>query len=265
MPKTALRQLLPEPAELPVTDDEQQLVDLYDSGQFGPTHTIRDGVRVQSNMVMSFDGAVAGADFTSRTVSTPADMRVFSVLRSLADVVITGAGTARAEELTRLSPKPAHAHQRTARGQREVPTLALVSGSGNVDPELVNSRGTSPVIVFTLTAEARTLERLRANFDEVVVLDSLAPAAIMRELITRGHRRILCEGGPTLLGQFVAHGWIDEMCLTISPKLLGMPARSAFPNLLGRQPLDEACGVRPLSLITDGETMMYRLRVAQSQ
>lgn len=45
------------------------------------------------------------------------------------------------------------------------------------------------------------------------------PARAVTELGRRGFGRLLAEGGPRLLGQFVAAGVLDELCLTLSPLL----------------------------------------------
>lgn len=251
---TPLFTVLPQHQAVPHTPNEAALVSLYDSGPFGATHSIRDGVRIQSNMVMSVDGALSGTTGSSRDVSNRSDMRVLSVIRSLADAVIVGASTVRAEHLTRLSPKPHHTHQRASRGQAGVPTLAIVSASGRVDWQRLDERGTSPVILFTSATDPAVLADARAHADEVVRGDT-SPAAVAVALISRGHRRLVCEGGPTLLGQWVASGWIDEMCVTVTPRLIGDPDA---PRLLGSTHLLQSRKLELRSVLTDSTTFMYR-------
>lgn len=249
-PITDLWTVLPQHRPLPPTSGEPHLVDLYDS------HMPADGVRVQSNMVISVDGAVAGADGLSRSVSTPADMRVFSVVRSLADAVIVGAQTVRTERLTRMSAKPAHLDQRHARGQAHVPVMVIVTSSGNLPWDRINERGTSPVVVATNTSDPRVLKDLDRHADDVFTCD-LSPQAVKNALVARGLRRLVCEGGPSVLAQWMDAGLIDEMCLTVSPKLLSSPGA---PRLFG-EGIVTARDVEVLSLVTDGQSMMYRLKV----
>lgn len=249
-PSTELWAVLPQHRPLPDTSGEPDLVELYDS------HVPADGVRVQSNMVISVDGAVAGADGLSRSVSTPADMRVFSVVRSLADAVVVGAQTVRSERLTRMSPKPAHLNQRHARGQADVPVMVIVTSSGDLPWDRINERGTSPVWVATNTSDPQVLAELRRHADEVLAgIES--PQAVKDALVARGLRRIVCEGGPSVLAQWMDTGLIDEMCLTVSPKLLSAPGA---PRLFG-EGIATARDVEVLSLVTDGNSMMYRLKV----
>lgn len=248
--------VLPDHQDLPPSPDEAQLVELYDS--YFPSDS---RVRVQSNMVMSVDGVIAGADGLSRSVSTPADMRVFSVVRSLADAVIVGAQTVRAERLTRMSPKPRHLDQRRARNQAEVPLMAIVTASGDLPWDRLNERGSSPIVVFTNSTDPHTLRTLRHHADDVVVCD-LHPDTIVNNLSGRGCRRLVCEGGPSVLAQWMDAGRIDEMCLTVTPTLL---STSGAHRLFGPDGVHEKRDLRVLSLVTDGQTMMYRLQVGDTQ
>lgn len=242
--------VLPQQRPLPATLGEPDLVELYDS------HMPAGGVRVQSNMVISVDGAVAGADGLSRSVSTPADMRVFSVVRSLADAVVVGAQTVRSERLTRMFPKPTHVDQRRARGQADVPAMVIVTSSGDLPWDRINERGSSPVLVATNTSDPKVLAELRRHADEVLT-GAVNPQVVKDALVARGLRRLVCEGGPSVLAQWMDAGLIDEMCLTVSPKLLSTPGA---PRLFG-EGIATARDVEVLSLVTDGQSMMYRLKV----
>lgn len=251
-----LTQVLPHVRDLPHEPADPLLVELYDAG---PLTGTTGRARVQANMVLGVDGAPVGADGLSGSISDPADKRVFSVLRSLADAVVVGAGTIRAERYTRLSAKAAHRGQRLARGQAEVPVLVIVSASGVLDLERLDSAGTSPVLVVTSTQDPAVLDGLRSHLgeDSVVRLADTTPATVLGVLADRGFTRILTEGGPHLLGTWVAAGLVDELCLTVSPHLTGRPD-SGPADLLG--------GVRPqspveaelLSTVTDGRTLIHR-------
>lgn len=86
------------------------------------------------NMVESVDGAIS-LDGLSGGLSSEADKAVFSYLRSLADIVLVGASTAREEGYN--PPKlPAHRiAERVARGQQPLPRIALISASMKIDWE----------------------------------------------------------------------------------------------------------------------------------
>jgi 5-amino-6-(5-phosphoribosylamino)uracil reductase len=173
---------------------------------------------VRANMISSLDGSAVGSDGLSGPLGGAGDREVFSVLRGLADVVLVGAGTARAEAYRVPVPKPRFAGRRAAAGQRPAPVLALVTRSGQVPPELADS-------AFVVTCDGAGPEALRRTYgtDRVIVAGSedVDPVLARRELARRGLRRILLEGGPRLLGRAVAAGAVDELCLTLSATLVG--------------------------------------------
>lgn len=255
-----LLQIFPGHRPRPRLPDESDLVALYDSEPPDPPT-----VRVQANMVSTVDGAVTGDDGLSGTISSPADKRIFSVLRSLADAIVVGAGTARAERYTRLSAKSAHTAQRRERGQGDIPALVLVTASGDVDLDRLAQAGDSDVIVHTSTTDTSVLADLRSfcGSDNVVVHPSgagVAPHTVLDDLRKRGMTRILTEGGPSLLGAWMSAGVVDELCLTVTAMLNGSTSRGPKGILDGVE-LERPVGLRPLSLITDGSSFIHRFAV----
>ena len=171
---------------------------------------------VRANMVASLDGS-AVRDGRSEALSGPADQQVFGVLRGLADVVLVGAGTARAEGYRALRAKPTYAELRASLGQRPAPVLALVSGRLDLDPAsaLFHGGGERTVVVTSADADPAARARLAEVADVVVAgATDVDLAAALDELAGRGLTRVLCEGGPTLLAALVAAGRLDELCLT---------------------------------------------------
>lgn len=179
---------------------------------------------VRGNMVMSLDGRVT-VDGRVGPLTGDADQRVLVALRQLADVVLVGAGTVRAEGYGPLAD-PAWADARDALGLAAEPRLAIVSNSAHLAPDApVFADGHRPLLVVpgaTAVDEAirDRCDVLRAG-DHAVDLDAALTA--LRE---RGLGRILTEGGPTLLGDLIAADLLDELCLTIAPLLVGGAGRS---------------------------------------
>jgi riboflavin biosynthesis pyrimidine reductase len=178
---------------------------------------------LRANMVVSVDGA-ASLVGRSGGLSGPADRLLFSVLRSLADVVLVGAATARAE---RYRPAAERAIWSVLRvGRAPTPPIAVVTRELSLDPDspliaLAHS-GSRTIVLTTAAAPDRRRAAVARHADVVVAgRDSLTPAAVISALAERGYRRLLTEGGPNLLGQFSAAGLLDELCLTISPLLEG--------------------------------------------
>jgi riboflavin biosynthesis pyrimidine reductase len=193
---------------------------------------------VRANMIASVDGG-ATVDGRAGGLAGPGDRVLFKVMREIADVVLVGAGTVRAENYSGAQLSAASRQARQARGQSEIPPIAVVTASGALDP---NSRlfaltDTPPLIFTTNASVVATRDRLH---DQADVLDAstadpihVDPAAVLAELARRGLYRVLCEGGPTLLGDIVAANLLDELALTVAPMLVaGSPprvVRSASP------------------------------------
>ncbi|OBG61798.1 MULTISPECIES: pyrimidine reductase family protein [unclassified Mycobacterium] len=175
------------------------------------------GVRV--NMIFSADGAAA---FGGRAgpLSCPTDQRLLKILRGLADVVLVGAGTARAENYGPV--------RLTDAGPAAPPPIAVVSRSGRLPARLLGDPAQPPIVVTCARAAAREDP---GDGRRVVVAgeDSVDVARAVALLRERGMHRILCEGGPTLLDELVEADAVDEICVTLAPKL-------AASQPVGRRP-----------------------------
>ena len=213
-----------------------EATDLLDAYAAGPGRLVRGG------MVLSADGS-AVHDGTSRGLSTPADRAVFRALRAVCDVVLVGAGTARAEA---YGPVPLAAPLRAWREERglpSVPALAVVSRRLDLPAELARTA----VVVTCASAPHEGLpDAVVAGRDEVDL------AGALDQLADRGLRHVLCEGGPTLLGDLVAAGLLDELCATLAPVLAG-----PGPGLLAR-PLAAPVPLRLRSVVEHDGTLLLR-------
>ncbi len=214
-----MRVLLPAPAEQP------EPVDVH---AFYADDWLADG-GVRVNFVASADGA-ASEDGRSRGLQTPGDNRVFAALRDLADVVLAGAGTVRAEGYAAITVSDRRRAVREQYGLRPTLPTAVVSRSLLLDPgdDLFTAAPPgAPTIVLTC---ARADPGLRAELDrvaDVVVCgdESVDLAAARAALRERGLTRVLCEGGSLLFAQLAAAGVVDEFCLSVTPLLTGPGAR----------------------------------------
>ncbi len=151
------------------------------------------------------------------------------LLRACADVVLIGAGTLDGSPATRWTADDAnpptadyYAELRRRRRVPPQPTLAVLSGSGKIDP---NHPGLAqPTVVLTSQQGAKNLHGILAAGVEIIAIGDgphLDAADAVRVLRDRGHKLILCEGGPTLLGALVESNLLDELFLTVSPRLAG--------------------------------------------
>ena len=191
---------------------------------------------LRANMVMSADGS-ASVDGKSGGLSSPGDKRVFGILRVLADVVLVGSGTVTAEQYKPARPRPALAALRT--GRPATATIAVITGSLDLNlaaPLFTEAPPDARTIVITSEAAPAAARAAAGQVADVIVAGEKAvdlPAALAA-LADRGQGRVICEGGPHLLGQVAAGRLLDELSLTISPTLAGpgagrIVAGDAFP------------------------------------
>lgn len=193
-------------------------------------HPEQDRTWVRANFITSVDGG-ATADGSSGAMGGPGDRLVFNLLRELADVIVVGAGTVRIEGYSGAVLSAAERQHRQARGQSEVPPLAIVTKSGHLNRDMtVFTRTEVPPLVLTCTAAAAQTRRLLNGLCEVLDCSADDPekvdeATLLAALGARGLRRILTEGGPTLLGSLIDRDLLDELCLTIAPYVVGGQSR----------------------------------------
>jgi len=168
---------------------------------------------LRANFVSSLDGA-ATLQGKSAGLSSDADRALFHVLRSMADVVLVGAGTARAEN---------YGGAKVVDGG-EPPPIAVVSKSLDFDltTRLFTDTTVSPIIVTCEASPGTVREQIATIADVIVAGDAdVDLRAALDVLAERGLGRALCEGGPHLLGAVAAAGLLDELCLTLSPIVAG--------------------------------------------
>lgn len=162
---------------------------------------------LRANMLSSVDGSVTGPDGRSGSLATSSDRVVFRHLRSLADAIVVGAGTVRAEDYR----------------QPDGPRLVVVSRSLSIDPTARLFDGPRrPIVATSRGADWNAIERLAQVSDVVRVGDDEVDLAELFGLLAdQGMPHLLCEGGPSLLADVVAVGLLDELCLTTVPMLAG--------------------------------------------
>lgn len=206
--------------------------DLDDDGVLAAYPWPESGRWVRAMMVTTLDGAAAGPDGLSGSISSTADRSVFDGVRRLADAVLVGAGTVRAEDYQPMRAKDPDAAVRAANGQLPAPVLAIVSRSLELNWEHPRfSESTHSPIVLTLEGASGMAEARRHA--DVIALpgESVDPAAALAALESRGLRRIVCEGGPTLLHELVLAGLVDEADITVSPTFAGTGQTPGTPAI----------------------------------
>jgi 5-amino-6-(5-phosphoribosylamino)uracil reductase len=242
-----VRQLLPQPL-----DD----VDLEDCYLGDPREPVGARPWVTVNMASSVDGATA---LTGRSggLGGAADRLAFHALRSAADVILVGAGTARAEHYGPVRGPDAHVERRRAAGRNEPARIAVVTRGLDLDLDtpLFTDNDVRPLVFTSSRADP---ERRRAVQEVADVVDAgdvdVELDRVVAHLGADGVRCVVCEGGPTLNGFLIALGLIDEWCWTIGPLLAGGTSSRASH---GSAPLPAHPMVLD-RLLTDGRDLLTR-------
>jgi riboflavin biosynthesis pyrimidine reductase len=203
-----------------ISDDG--LVELY---RLQPPET-DPGTVVRTNFVSSLDGSVQGPNGRSGSLNTPSDHHLFAIHRALADVILVGAGTVRKEGYRAVDLAPWQRDIRAAEGLSPYPTLAVVSASLDLDPQIATPRSGpgGPVLIITGTRRnQRDLDPFRAA--GIVVVEQDHDVIDLAEALAwlSGHQlpRVLCEGGPRLHRDLLAGDLVDELSLTLAPVVVG--------------------------------------------
>jgi riboflavin-specific deaminase-like protein len=202
-------------------------VDALVAAEARPTPVGRPWLLV--NMIASLDGAIT-VEGRSGALARPADRLMFHALRAVGDVVLVGAGTVRAEGYGPARPSEAQRAARRARGQAEVPAVAVVTRSLDLDLDSALFRAEDPApIVITCRASPADRRSAVAERAEVLVVgqDDVDLAGALAELAARGADVVTCEGGPRLNGDLLAADLVDEWDLTIAPDLVGNSSERA--------------------------------------
>ncbi|UGT63425.1 pyrimidine reductase family protein [Nocardia asteroides] len=214
-----------------------------------------DAPWLRANFVSSIDGAATSGG-VSGGLGTPADRRVFGTLRELADVVLVGAGTVRAENYGGAATDPERRRALAALGyggdaDGVPPPIAVVTASASLDPEsrLCTDTDVPPIVLTTASAPSDRVAALIAAGAKVVEVgtNAITPRGLADALAGLGLYRVLCEGGPHLVGELIDADLLDELCLTTAPMLVGgsggrialSPGESAHPMVRRHVLLDD--------------------------
>jgi riboflavin biosynthesis pyrimidine reductase len=233
----------------PVADpsplDDAGLVELYRP----------DGPTLRVNFVTSVDGAVEVEGY-SEGLQTPADQRVFQLLRMFAGGLLVGAGTLRHEGYGAVRLDGKRRAWREEHGLDRYPRLVVVSRRLDLEPTnpALADAPVRPAILTSADSPPDRRTALAAVADVLVHGDTEVDLATgLAQLRAGGLGHVLCEGGPHLLGALTAADLVDEVCLTVAPMLAGAGA--------GRITAGATSPVRGLTLasvLADDGTLLLR-------
>jgi riboflavin-specific deaminase-like protein len=209
------------------------------------------------NMVSTLDGK-ATIEWRTQGLGSDLDREVFLQLRTQADAVMVGAGTVRNERYGRIVKREELREKRVREGLEPDPLAVVVSARLDLPADLPLLQEPDQRVLIATSADAR-LEGVSAQVEYVDTGDDLQLLmAHLREEL--GVRSVLCEGGPTLNSHLLAAGVVDELFLTLSPKLIGGAA--ALTIVAGRE-LVEPADLEVAWVLKGGGDLFTRWRIAR--
>jgi riboflavin-specific deaminase-like protein len=204
-------------------------------------------------MISTLDGRAA-RDGRSSTIGGEADLQRLLDLRTIADAVLIGTGTLRAEGYARLVRAEARRARRRAEGLTEDPLAVIVSRRFDIPWEAgLFEAPEQPVLIYT-GVEAGEPPDVPAPV-EVVRLEVPGLTAMLGDLHARGVRKLLSEGGPTMHGALWEAGLVDELNLTLTPLITG---DADEPNIVEGGRLPEAAELELLEVERVGSELFLR-------
>jgi riboflavin-specific deaminase-like protein len=239
----------------PAALDEDDLLRLYDDGE---RRAPGDRPWVVVNMIASVDGATS-VDGVTAGLGDRTDRAVFLHLRTIADAILVGGSTVRAERYGPVRIAPEVQAARRARGQQPRPPVAVVSRRLRFDwsSALFASSDPPAILVVAERVDPEELEVARRHADILFAgEEEVDLTAALVALAGRGAGIVLCEGGPTLNAAMLAGGLIDELCLTLAPILVG----GVGPGIIAGAGLPPARDLRLVHAVEKDEYLFLRYR-----
>ena len=222
---------------------------------------------VTANFALTWDGRISTRRGTPADFSSKGDKRRLVEIRARCDAVLVSAKTVAADNMSMGLPDAALRAARAARGQREYPLRVLLTNSGRIDPSLrLFTKTFSPIVIFSTTRmPARTRAALAAKADlwlyESASVNLAAMLATLRA--DYGVRRLVCEGGAQIFRALLTAGLVDELHVTLCPRVFGGERAPTLTGLPGAF-LPASVPLTLKKMEVSGGECFFRYRVGKS-
>jgi 5-amino-6-(5-phosphoribosylamino)uracil reductase len=179
---------------------------------------------------MSLDGYLDDSSEQRLLLSSSADLDRVDGLRAESDAILVGAATVRNDNPRLLVRDPERIAHRAAAGRPAGPAKVTVTGLAKLDPEAAFfTEGDVDKFVYCARDTATAAEDALGSLATVVDCGrQVRMRAVVADLHARGVRRLLVEGGGTVLSKFLADGLADELQVTVAPFFVGSSAARRF-------------------------------------
>lgn len=220
----------------------------------------RDRPFVTANFAITADGRISTRNATPANFTSPRDKRRLLEIRATCDAVLAGVKTIATDNMTMGLPAADLRATREAKGLPTCPARVLLSASGRIDPAMrVFAHDCSPIIIFSTTRMPRRVREALATKATLHLHERTIDLAAMLRTLRREHgvKRLVCEGGARVFRALLTAGLVDELHLTISPRIFGgvkaptltgaagdFLARSTALVLREARPIEDECFLR---------------------
>ncbi len=222
---------------------------------------------------MTWDGRISTRNRTPSVFSSPRDKQRLLEIRATGDAVLVGRKTLEADRMTMRLPDEALRRAREEAGRPGEPLRVVISRSGRIDPALplFASLDGPPILVFS--TEAMPQEAREALEGKAVLHLGPGPQVDLREMLGTlrreyGVRRVICEGGPTLLVGLQEAGCLDELNLTLCPLIFGGVAAPSLTGTVAERFLTvtSQCTLEKMEAGEEGEWFLqYRIAAGEGE
>lgn len=221
---------------------------------------------VTANFALTWDGRISTRRGTPADFSSPRDKRRLVEIRAGCDAILVSAKTVATDNMGMGLPDPALRRARIARGQNAYPLRVLLTNSGRIAPALrIFEQDFSPIVIFSTTRmPARTRAGLAGKADLWLHESGAVNLAVMLATLRAeyGVKRLVCEGGAQVFRSLLTAGLVDELHVTLAPRVFGGKGAPTLTGIAGQfLPASVALQLRDMEVI-EGECFL-RYRVAR--
>ncbi|MEY3496611.1 MAG: hypothetical protein RJA80_834 [Actinomycetota bacterium] len=233
---------------------------ILDKSQLSDLYSWPEKPWLRANMVQTLDGSVLDSSGSTDSITNDIDKNVFRVLRQLSDVIIVGSKTAITNKYQDIKVNEQNKELRKKLKLTSIPRLAIITNNFNLDNNFfTNWKDSAPPLIYTHESNQKFEENFK-NFAEFNYCgkSEVDLKKVKKDLIQKSFKRLLCEGGPTLLNSMFRNNLIDELDLTLQVKL---SHASNLRKIVQGPLLEPFVNLSPYQVIQHEKTLLLRYLV----